>query len=175
MDPNVWILLPMEILEIILLWVPFATLIHFRSISKHCEELLSRKHFVNASEKNHITKTGFLVQLWGHYQSCIVYKFMNCIRHTSLFHVTYPKYSYKIECTIGSFIFLFKYCPLLGHKDYSIVNPFINFFIIIGIIDIGIHGLFSLLREHQSTKERPRYLYVINTMNTVINSLYIAV
>ena len=129
----------------ILLRVPFSTLVHFRSISKHCEELLSRPSFVSAWKNNNITETGLLIELLGQYQNDFIYNFINHIGHASLLHVPYPEYRYTIECTVGSIILLSKYCPLPRHKDYYIVNPFIKCFSNIGIIDIGFHGFFSMI------------------------------
>ena len=129
----------------ILLWVPFSTLVCLRSISKHCEELFSTSSFVSAWKNNNITKTRLLIQLLGQYQNHFVYKFINRIGHTYLLHVPYPEYRYMIECTVGSIILLSKHCSLRGHKDYYIVNPFIKRFSDISIIDIGVHGFFSLI------------------------------
>ena len=112
MDPIIWSLLPLEFLEMIFLWVPFSTLVHLRSISKHCENLLSRPYFVSAWKNNNITKIGLLIELLGQYQNHFVYNFINRIGHTSLLHVPYPEYRYTIECIVGSIIFLSKYCPL---------------------------------------------------------------
>ena len=120
----------------ILLWVPFSTLVRLRSISKHCEELLSRPYFVSAWKNNNITETGLLIELLGQYQNHFVYKFINRIGHISLLHLPYLEYRYTIKCTVGSVIFLSKHCPLRGHKDYYIVNPFIKHFSNKGIIDI---------------------------------------
>ena len=142
MDPSIWSLLPLEFLEMILPWVPFSTLVRFQPIFKHCEEILSRLNFVSAWKKNNITETEILIELLGQYENRFVYKFINRIGHTSLLHVPYPEYRYTIECTVGSSIFLSKYCPLPCHKDYYIVNPFIKHFSNIGIIDIGVHGFF---------------------------------
>ena len=86
-----------------------------------------------------------LIQLLGHYENHTVYKFINRIGHTSVLHVPYPEYRYTIECIVGSIIFLSKHCPLRGHKDYYIVNPFIKCFSNICIIDIGVHGFFSMI------------------------------
>ena len=90
MDPNIWILLPLEFLEMILLWVPFSTMIMFPVISKYCEQLLSIPTFVSAWKNNNITEIGILIQLLGQYQNHFVYKFINRIGHTSLLHVPYP-------------------------------------------------------------------------------------
>ena len=128
MDPSNLSLLPLDFLEMILLWVPFSTLIRFQSISKHVEELLSRPNFVSSWKKNNITKTMFLIQLWGHYQNHIVYNFINCIGHTYLLHVPCLEYRYTIDSTVGSIIFFSKYFPLTWHKGYYIVNPFIKCF-----------------------------------------------
>ena len=100
MDLSIWSLLPVEFLEMILLCVPFSTLVRLRSISKHCEELLSRPSFVSAWKNNNITETGLLIQLLGQYQNHFVYKFINHIGHKSLLHVPYPDYRYMIECTV---------------------------------------------------------------------------
>ena len=129
----------------ILLWVPFSTLVRLRSISKHCEELLSRPSFVSAWKNNNITETGLLIELLGQHQNHFAYKFINRTGHTSLLHLFYPEYRYTIECTVSSIIFLSKYCPVRGHKDYYIANPFIKRFSNIGIIDIGDYGFFSLI------------------------------
>ena len=120
-------------------------MVRFRSIYKHCEELLSRPYFVSAWKNNNIIETGLLIELLGQYQNHFVYKFINCIRHTSLLHVPYPEYRYTVECIVGSIIFLSKYCPVRGHKDYYIANPFIKCFSNIGIIDIGDYGFFYLI------------------------------
>ena len=112
MDPSIWSLLPLEFLEMILIWMPFLTLVHFQSISKHCEELLSMPFFVSAWKNNNITDTGILIQLLGQYQNHFAYNFINRIGHTSLLHVPYSEYRYTIECTVGSIILLSKYCPL---------------------------------------------------------------
>ena len=77
MDPSIWSLLPLEFLEIILLWVPFSTLVCLRSISTHCEELLSRPSFVSAWKNNNITKTGLLIELLGQHQNHFAYTFIN--------------------------------------------------------------------------------------------------
>ena len=63
MDPTIWSLVPIELLEMILLWVPFLTLIQIGSISKHCYELLWQPTFTNSWLNNHITEVGFLVEL----------------------------------------------------------------------------------------------------------------
>ena len=79
-----------------------------------------------------------------------------------------------IECIVGSIIFLSKHCPLLGHKDYYIINPFIKRFSNIGIIDIGVHGFFSLIGNtgqqkhgwilvcHQRTEHGPKFFICSN-------------
>ena len=136
----------------ILLWVPFSTLVRLQSISKHCEELLSKPSFVSAWKNNNITKMGLLIELFGQYQNHFVYKFINHIGHTYLLHVPYPKYRYMIECIVGSIVFVSKYCPLPGHKDYYIANTFIKHFSNIGIIDIGVHGFISLIGNTRQQK-----------------------
>ena len=144
MDPAIWILLPMELLEMILLWVPFSTLIQFGSISKHCYELLWKPTFTTSWLNNHITEV-FLVELWRPYQMEILYKFINYIGHTSFLHVTDLENSYFIECMTASIILLSTSCPLPGHKKYYIMNPIIIHFSYIGMIEVGVNGFCTLI------------------------------
>ena len=110
MDPAIWSLLPMEILELILLWVPFSTLTQFGSISKHFQALLWRLAFGTSWLNNHITEVGFFVEDWHPYEIKILYKFINSIGHTSFLQITNPENNYTIECTAGSNIFLSMFC-----------------------------------------------------------------
>ena len=82
MDPSIWSLLPVEILELILLWVPFLTLTQLGSISKHFQALLWRPTFRTSWLNNHITEVGFFVEVWRPYEIEILYKFINSIGHT---------------------------------------------------------------------------------------------
>ena len=78
----------MEILELILLWVPFLTLIQLGSISKQFHELLWQPAFTTSWLNNHITEVGFFVEVWIPYQIEILYKFINYVGHTSFLHIT---------------------------------------------------------------------------------------
>ena len=106
MDSSIWSLLPLESLEMILLWVSFSTLVRLRSISQHCEELLSRPSFVSAWKNNNIRETGLLIELLGQHRNLFAYNFINCTGHTSLLHVPHLENRYTIECTVGSIILL---------------------------------------------------------------------
>ena len=90
MDPAIWSLLPMEILELILLWVPFLTLIQLGSISKHFQALLWQPTFTTSWLNNHITEVGFLVEVWHPDEIKILYKFINYIGHASFLQITNP-------------------------------------------------------------------------------------
>ena len=91
MDPAIWSLLPMEILEMILLWVPFSTLIRFASTSKHFQAILWQRAFRTSWLNNHITEVGFFVEVWRPYEIEILYKFINYVGHTSFLHITNPE------------------------------------------------------------------------------------
>ena len=136
MDPAIWSLLPMEILEMILLWVPFSTLIRFASTSKHFQALLWQRAFRTSWLNNHIAEVGFFVEVWRPYEIEILYKFINSVGHTSFLHITNPENNWTIECTSGSNILLSRFFPLPGHKSYSIINPFERRFLYIGVIEI---------------------------------------
>ena len=114
MDPAIWSLLPMEILELILLWVPFLTLIRLGSTSKHFQPILWQRAFRTSWLNNHITKVGFFVEVWFPYENKILYKFINSIVHTSFLHITNPKNNYSVECMNGSNILLsmFVHCQV---------------------------------------------------------------
>ena len=86
MDTAIWSLLPIELLEIILLWVPFSTLIQIGSIPKHCYDLLWKPSFTTSWLNNNIIEVGFLVELWRLYQMEILYKFINRIGCMSFLH-----------------------------------------------------------------------------------------
>ena len=120
MDPIIWSLLPLEYLEMILLWVPFSTLILFLSISKQCEELLLRPNFVSSWQKNNITETRFLIQLQGHYQNHIVYNFINRIGHTYLLHVPYEEYrSIRLNVQLAQSFFSLN---IVHYQDIRIIT-----------------------------------------------------
>ena len=57
--------------------------------------------------------------------------FKGCVWHA-------PSFLGCSYTTVGSIIFLSKYCPLPMHKDYFIVNPFIKSFSHIGIISLDV-------------------------------------
>ena len=79
-----------------------------------------------------------------------------------------------IECIVGSIVFVSKYCPLPGHKDYYIVNPFIKRFSHIGIIDIRDHSFFYMIINtdqqkhgwilvfHKRTEHGPKFFICSN-------------
>ena len=123
MDPVIWSLFPMEIFELILLWVPFSTLIQLGSISKHFHELFWPPTFTTSWLNNHITEFGFFVDVWRPGQIKILYKFINYVGHTSFLHITSPENKYSIECMTGSIILLSTLCSLPGHKRYYVINP----------------------------------------------------
>ena len=75
----------------------------------------------------------------------ILYKFINRIGHTSFLHVTSLENRYSIECMTGSIILLLMYCSLPGHKKYHIKNPIRRRFSYISMIEVGVHGFFTLI------------------------------
>ena len=80
----------MEILELILLWVPFLTLTQLGSISKHFQALLWRPSFTTSLLNNHITEFGFLVKVWRPDEIKILYKFISYIGHAYFLQITNP-------------------------------------------------------------------------------------
>ena len=147
MDPIIWSRFPFEIMEIIFLWLPFSTLICFRTVSKQWNVILQNIHFLSQCNRLSIKEFGFVVPSFNVQHRSFLATYLHQKRCTSPLVVPFIESSYKVECIVGSMILLSKPTGCSHTNNYFVLNPFTKDFKHLGSLWVGDCGFFLFITE----------------------------
>ena len=149
MVPANWKSLPIDILEMIFLWLPLSMIICLKMVCKGWSCIVSENNFISQWKHNQTKEYGVLVGFAPSCRQWFIGHYINQLANCSSLSMPLLNIEYKIESTCGSIIVVSTSSILYWKRNYYIINPFTKSCTFIGSLGLGDWGFFTLLKNCQ--------------------------
>lgn len=176
--PSISQKMPSDLLEIILLYLPFFVLMWFTVVSKQWNDLIKSTSFLRQYNWLSIKDIGLIVSLFNGNQNTFVAAYLNDKGLFSPLVVPFMERGYNVHSVVGSMLLLISQTGCNNTFNYCLMNPLTKCFKNIGSIWVGTSHFFCLLQKntlqkygwlvlkHIFTMEEERF-YICSSMDNV--------